>query len=114
MLSFPHLFVGNGADALPNCISLYSHPHRYNSVEEYTVWRETLAVENIGEFGELNFDSPSNVFKSVNLISHDLVDLTHDSFEHGCGLTPVVSSTSPAFPDPDGPLSEKVLAKAIE
>ena len=52
---------------------------------------------------------PSNVFKSVNLISHDPVDLTHgSSFEHGCGLTPVVSSTSPALPDPDGPLSEKV------
>ena len=36
------------------------------------------------------------------------------SGEHGCGLTPVVSSTSPALPDPDGPLSEKVPAKAIE
>ena len=48
---------------------------------------------------------PSNVFKSVNLISHDPVDLTHGLFEHGCGLTPVVSSTSPAL---------KVPAKAIE
>ena len=23
MLSFPHLFVGNGADALPNCINFH-------------------------------------------------------------------------------------------
>ena len=37
MLSFPHLFVGNGADGLPSCISLYPHPRRYNSVEEYIV-----------------------------------------------------------------------------
>ena len=35
ILSFPHLFVGSGADGLPNCITLYSHPRRYNTVEEY-------------------------------------------------------------------------------
>ena len=35
MLSFPYLFVGNGADGLPNCITLYSYPRGYNSVEEY-------------------------------------------------------------------------------
>ena len=57
---------------------------------------------------------PSNVFKYINLISHDPVDLTHGSFEHGCGLTPVVLSTSPALPDSNGPLSEKVPAKAVE
>ena len=53
MLSFPHLFVGNGADALPNCISLYPHPRRYNSVEEYilrtrmnheTVWGTNIEM----------------------------------------------------------------------
>ena len=26
MLSFPHLFVGNGPDGQANCITLYSHP----------------------------------------------------------------------------------------
>ena len=35
MLSFPHLFVGDGPDGQSNCITLYSHPRRYNSVEEY-------------------------------------------------------------------------------
>ena len=35
MLSFPHLFVGNGTDGLPNCITLYSLPRRYDSVEDY-------------------------------------------------------------------------------
>lgn len=35
MLSYPHLFIGNGADGLPNCITLHSHPRCYNSVEEY-------------------------------------------------------------------------------
>ena len=53
MLSFPHLFVDNGADGLPNCISLYSHPRRYNSVEEYilrtrmdheTVWGTNIEM----------------------------------------------------------------------
>ena len=35
MLSYPHLFISNGADGLPNCITLHSHPRHYNSVEEY-------------------------------------------------------------------------------
>ena len=62
---------------------------------------------------------PSNVFKSINLISHDPVDLTHGMAGSSgilkyFNLTPVASSTSPTLPDPDGPLSEKVPAKAIE
>ena len=49
---FPPL-VGNGADGLPNCITLYSHPRRYNSVEEYilqtrmdheTVWGTNIEM----------------------------------------------------------------------
>ena len=35
MLSFPHMFVGYGTDGQPNCISLFCHPHHYESVEEY-------------------------------------------------------------------------------
>ena len=53
MLFSPHLLVGNDADALPNCISLYPHPRRYNSVEEYilrtrmdheTVWGTNIEM----------------------------------------------------------------------
>ena len=73
--------------------------------KHWRIWRIELRFAKI---------FPSSVFKSVNLISHDPVDLMHGSFEHGCGLTPVVSSTSPALPDPDGPLSEKVPAIAIK
>ena len=35
MLSILHMFVGYGTDGQPNCISLFCHPHRYESVEEY-------------------------------------------------------------------------------
>ena len=35
MLSFPNLFVGNGPDGQSNCITLYFHPRRYHSVEQY-------------------------------------------------------------------------------
>ena len=35
MLSIPHMFVGYGTDGQPNCISLFCHPHHYESVEEY-------------------------------------------------------------------------------
>ena len=35
MLSFPHLFVGNGPDGQSNCITLFSHPRRHHSVEQY-------------------------------------------------------------------------------
>jgi len=50
-LPSPHLSVGNGADGLP--ITLYSHPHHYNSVEEYilqtrmdheTIWGTNLEM----------------------------------------------------------------------
>ena len=34
MLSFPHLFVSDGPDGQSNFITLYSHPRRYNSVEQ--------------------------------------------------------------------------------
>ena len=35
MLSIPHMFVGYGTDGQPNCTSLFCHPRRYDSVEEY-------------------------------------------------------------------------------
>ena len=31
MLSVPHMFVGHGTDGQPNCISLFCHPHHYDS-----------------------------------------------------------------------------------
>ena len=86
------------------CIS-YRIARNVGGGKHWRIWRIELRFAKI---------FPSNVFKSVNLISHYPVDLTHGLFEHGRGLTPFVSSTSPALPDPDGPLSEKVPAKAIE
>ena len=53
MLSFPQLFVGNGPDGQSNCITLYSHPRRYHSVEQYilqtrmdheTVWGTNIEM----------------------------------------------------------------------
>ena len=35
MLSIPYMFVGYGTDGQPNCVSLFCHPHHYESVEEY-------------------------------------------------------------------------------
>ena len=43
-----------------------------------------FVVENIGEFGELIFDSPNfslpMFYKSIKLISHDPFDLMQGSF----------------------------------
>ena len=44
--------------------------------KHWRIWRIELRFAKI---------FPSNVFKSINLISHDPIDLTHGSFEHGCG-----------------------------
>ena len=35
ILFIPHLFAGDGPDGESKCITLYSHPRRYNSVEQY-------------------------------------------------------------------------------
>ena len=54
-----------------------------------------LAVENIGEFSKLIFDSPKfplpMFYKSINLISHDPVDLTDGFFDTGAGSTSILS-----------------------
>ena len=46
----------------------------------YMLWREMSEVENIGEFGEFIQIFPTEFHKSVNLISHDPVNLMHGSF----------------------------------
>jgi len=56
-------------------------------IESYHIARN-FGGGNVGEFGELIVDSPKfflpMFYKSINYISHDPVDLTCGSFEHGC------------------------------
>ena len=51
MLSFSQLFVGNGPDGQSSCITLYSHPRQYHSVEQYILQtrmdHETVLGTNI-------------------------------------------------------------------
>ena len=56
-----------------------------------------LAVEDIGKFGELIFNSSNcslpMFYKSVKLISHDSVDLMQGLFEHGCRYSQVLKTS---------------------
>ena len=57
-----------------------------------------LAVEDIGKFGELIFNSSNccslpMFYKSVKLISHDSVDLMQGLFEHSCRYSQVLKTS---------------------